>query len=876
MQQIQLYIQGQRVELFDDETVSITQSIQNVKDISKVFTDFSKPFTLPATKTNNKIFKHYYNFHIENTFDARKKVDAEIELNNLPFRKGKVKLEGVGLKDNKPNTYKIVFYGNTVTLKDLLGEDKLQALTDLNSETLVYNDTNVKAKLTVDPTTTDVIVPLITHTQRLTYDSSTGHSHGQEGDGGNLYYDSGHTGQNLHGVNYTELKYALRVHRIIEAIQVKYSEITFSDDFFNTTNVPYYNLFLWLHRKKGNVENLDGVNQSIVNSFTPTVFDEDTESQIVNTSTLRISGVINYYRNVDLILTPDTTTTPPPYKVIVFKDGVEVYQSAVITSALTITKSDIELSQADYTIFIQAAADVNFTNINWSIEYQEPFSSPENTSYPTGAFTHVSAFDFTMTQQIPEMKIIDFLTGLFKMFNLTAYIEDNVVVVKTLNAYYSSGTSYDITKYVDVNKSQVNAALPYREISFYAEDTETFLAKKHEQLAGKTWGKSEYKGKQKELAGELYKIVTPFSQLKYERLIDENTSNETDVQYGYFVDDNQDSYYGKPLLFYPIRQTSATEISFVNASGHEPLTTYIIPSNSVYLNPATGKDNLNFYLEVNEYTATQDFKDTLFVKYYQNYILSVFDPTNRLTKVTAYLPLNILRKYNLSDRFVIKGNSYKINSINTNLQTGKSDIELLNDIVISTLEEDTTPPNNVQGLFVSDTTYYSISIQWNGNTDTDLAGYKVYVDGVLNTTLPIQDSYTITGLAQNTSYDIRVTAYDTSNNESAFANATEVTAQTEVQDVNTPTKPTNLSADLIGTTTISISWTASTDNVGIDYYRVYVDDILQSPTTSSNAYNVINLVPDTQYTINVDAVDTSGNVSQLSDDLIETTSDVVL
>ena len=873
MQKLQLYIQGQRVELFDDETISITQSIQNVKDISKVFTDFSKPFTLPATKTNNKIFKHYYNFHIENTFDARKKVDAEIELNNLPFRKGKVKLEGVGLKDNKPNTYKIVFYGNTVTLKDLLGEDKLQALADLNSETLVYNDTNVKAKLTVDPTTTDVIVPLITHTQRLTYDSSTGHSHGQEGDVGNLYYDSGHTGQNLHGVNYTELKYALRVHRIIEAIQVNYPDITFSDDFFNTTNIPYYNLFLWLHRKKGKVENLDGVNQSAINSFTSTVFDEDTESQMISTSTLRISGVINYYRDVDLILTPSGTT---PYKVIVFKDGVEVYQSASVTSTLTITKSQIDLSQADYTVFIQAAADVDFTNISWYVEYQEPFSSPENTSYPTGAFTHVSDFDFTITQQIPEMKIIDFLTGLFKMFNLTAYIEDNVVVVKTLNSFYSSGTSYDITKYIDVNKSEVNSALPYREVSFYAEDTETFLAKQHEQLAGKTWGKTEYKSSQKEISGELYKIVTPFSQLKYEHLINTNTGNSIDVQYGYFVDDNQDSYYGKPLLFYPIRQTSATEISFVNASGHEPLTTYIIPSNSVYLNPATGKDNINFYAEVNEYTATQDFTDTLFIKYYQNYILSVFDPKNRLTKVTAYLPLNVLLKFNLSDRFIINGDSYKINSINTNLQTGKSDIELLNDIVISTLEEDITPPNNVQGLFISDVTYNSISIEWNGNTDTDLAGYKVYLDGVLNATLGIQDSYIVTSLAQGTSYDIRVTAYDTSNNESAFANATEVTAQTEVQDVTPPSRPINLSDDLIGTTTISISWAASTDNVGIDYYRIYVDNIIQFPTTSSNTYNVTGLVPDTQYTINVDAVDTSGNVSQLSQDLIVTTSDLVI
>ena len=56
MQYIQLYIQGERVDLFEDESVSITNTIQNIKDISKVFTSFSQSFTLPASKVNNKIF----------------------------------------------------------------------------------------------------------------------------------------------------------------------------------------------------------------------------------------------------------------------------------------------------------------------------------------------------------------------------------------------------------------------------------------------------------------------------------------------------------------------------------------------------------------------------------------------------------------------------------------------------------------------------------------------------------------------------------------------------------------------------------------------------------------------------------------------------
>ncbi len=179
MQNIQLYIEGQRVDMFDDETVSITDTIQNVKKIDKIFTAFSRTFSLPATKINNKIFKHYYNFDIVNGFDARIKKNSNIELDSLPFRDGKIKLEGVDLKDNKPHTYRITFFGSTVVLKDLLGDDKLQSL-DLTAYDQEYSFTAVRSALTFDPTTSDVVVPLITHTKRLFYDSG---SHTDDGDG---------------------------------------------------------------------------------------------------------------------------------------------------------------------------------------------------------------------------------------------------------------------------------------------------------------------------------------------------------------------------------------------------------------------------------------------------------------------------------------------------------------------------------------------------------------------------------------------------------------------------------------------------------------------------------------------------------------------
>ena len=135
MSKFQLYINNQRVELFDDESVSLTETIQDIRDVSKVFTDFTKPFNLPASDTNNKIFKHYYRFNISQgyTFDARKKISAKIELNTIPFKDGKIRLEGVDLENGKPRSYRVTFFGNTVNLKDVLGEDEISGLSWLSN-----------------------------------------------------------------------------------------------------------------------------------------------------------------------------------------------------------------------------------------------------------------------------------------------------------------------------------------------------------------------------------------------------------------------------------------------------------------------------------------------------------------------------------------------------------------------------------------------------------------------------------------------------------------------------------------------------------------------------------------------------------------------
>jgi len=132
-------------------------------------------------------------------------------------------------------------------------------------------------------------------------------------------------------------------------------------------------------------------------------------------------------------------------------------------------------------------------------------------------------------------------------------------------------------------------------------------------------------------------------------------------------------------LFYPIRQTSGTQLSYRDTtSTHSPLTSYIIPSNSRTLSSSTSTDNIHFQNEVNEYTGDSTFTGTLFENYYKTYIQDVYNNKRRLTKVKAFLPLKMIYNLKLNDKISLNNNTYIINSVKTDLTTGKSDIELLN------------------------------------------------------------------------------------------------------------------------------------------------------------------------------------------------------
>jgi len=706
---VTVYSEAERVDQFKDETVSFTQTIQNVKDIKKIFTEFTKTFSLPASKKNNKIFKHYYNFDIDNGFDARRKVNAALELNDIPYKTGKIALTGVDLKNNVPHTYKVTFYGNTVDLKDILGDSQLSSLTSLNDgRELFYSYSNIVRRLQSGDD--DIIAPLITHTNRLIYDSNEHSQFDIEATTNNIFP---HTNTNTNGVGWNQFKYAIRVQAIIDAIQTTFPSIVFSNDFFNnTSNTDFYNLYMWLHRNKGDVivPTLGQANWTTLTEIkevltSPPRIIPDTAIALVDGGGLRINANLVEPDFFKVSLTV-TASTAGAYDIIVRRDSGEIIVQMNDESLTTYVLVDASLEDnRTYTIEIRSTTALTFAadSIIWTVDFTQRDDNGQS-AVGKQVFKNEFVFEtntnlkFVMTQQMPQMKIIDFLSGLFQMFNLTAYVNDTgTIVVKTLDNYYNwnfNPSGINIDEYLDVSKSSVDIALPFKSVNFSYKGLDTLLAKKYEQEFNSGWGSLSYSLNNDiyDALEEAYKIELPFEHLMYERIYDTGTaiptSNPTDVQYGYFVDDNQEPYFGSPLLFYPIHITGGTEIRIANTPtvGEEDIEDYFIPSNSLSLVKTTSEVTIHFGEEINEYLANEPstspgsstFSDGLFETKYKTYIQNVFNNSRRLTTVTAYLPYKIFSKLQLNDVIRIRQNSYWINSMTTDLTTGKTKFELLN------------------------------------------------------------------------------------------------------------------------------------------------------------------------------------------------------
>ena len=177
---------------------------------------------------------------------------------------------------------------------------------------------------------------------------------------------------------------------------------------------------------------------------------------------------------------------------------------------------------------------------------------------------------------------------------------------------------------------------------------------------------------------------------------------------------------------------------------------------------------------------------------------------------------------------------------------------------------DVVPPAAPLGLTRTSSSQSSITLAWSPSTDdVGVAGYGVYRNGALIGSTVLLTS-TVPGLTCATTYSLAVDAFDAAGNRSAKTSVSSATnACTAGADTVPPSAPANLARTSATTTSITISWSASTDNIAVTGYGVYRAGTLQA-AASSTSYAFSGLACGTTYALSVDAFDAAGNRSARS------------
>jgi hypothetical protein len=750
---VQVYIEGQRLELFNDEQIQVTSTQQNVADISKTYTDFSQSFTIPASPYNNAILQHFYQSDVDSTIDHNIRRNAFIEIDLTFFRRGKMQIDKAQLKNGQAESYTLSFFGDGKTLLDYFGEDLLSDL-DYTPVNHLYNGTEVRARIIDGTNAYNVKYPLISSKRIWTYQGNTpttitpswltiptNSSH-------DIHHTSGH-------IHYNELFPAVRVSKIFEQIESEYG-VTFNGNFLNDDR--FTKLFLWYKNKNeyyfySEPQPIDFTSLSTSGNAASNAFDLTNNSIRVQFQ----AGLFNGLHTITVDVNSISATTGAI--IDVYQNG-NLYQTIPFSTAGTLPSITIQnVSGLDdtYTFKVKThtAVTVN-VDVTYKIDAVLPVLGFVNiaTCNATCA-NNVMVINTDLAALAPVMKISDFFSGICKLFNLTCYAtSDNTYQLEPLDDWYSQGAIVDISRFTDVETIDVDKMKLYKKITMKYQDSECFLNKQFSQLFMREYGNSTY---QYSYDGDEFKLDVPFENLLQTKF------TGTNLQVGYSLNNEFAPYVPKPVLLYQY-DNKAVDFYYNNGSTNLNITNYTPFGQDLYTNLTDY--TLNFAPDIST-ILNQPVQQTLFGTYYFSYLYNLYNLKQRLISVKTILPIGLLTGLKLNDRLVIRDKRYIINSMQSNLTTGEVNFQLILDF--RPMVNATQIPNvgiaggniNIPIDFVNDT--FSAMMT---STDSDVVITPDYIEsaqlvtvtlpsGTAGTVYPIDVEYTLnTGIIETRTINI--------------------------------------------------------------------------------------------------------------------------
>jgi hypothetical protein len=545
-----------QLDLFKDEDIKLSNNVTGIFDIGVLPADFTRTLTLPGTKVNNAFFEHVYDISIDNPFlfATNIKVPCYFDFGGFYLSNGYIQLNKVNVIANKfIDSYEVTIYGALSSF----GRDVNRAfLTDLTSlskfnHTASYDNIVQSWDTGSGLFNGSIVYPLADYGQGWQFTPS------------NVY-----TGidSNEGALNTMDFKPAIRVKDVWDAI-FDYAGYTYTSSFINEgwlddvymmcNNALKYPEFPGIDLETLGVVRLSplsGSNQTdlVITENTITNLpwynvEKDPSNVIGNNSSYAItlnhssslSGIINLNVNLSGSLGGSTVefivrdtgslstvslTTLPSISNYFFDRTYEDFAAGntgqnVTTEVQTQFRTGI-LGPGTYYFALQ-----------WRDQFTAPYNNFKFTLDPSG--TPKSYLEITKVNQAADglvmdiplnmpygttgIKLIDFISGIQKKFNLVIYpnnTNQNEFIIETFNSWYQKGQKWDFNKYINLDeKIEVIPANNFAVNKLNFGDTldQDYVSQQFAKGANREYGKIYYTDTTNFYSQGQFEVKTTFS-----------------------------------------------------------------------------------------------------------------------------------------------------------------------------------------------------------------------------------------------------------------------------------------------------------------------------------------------------------------------------
>ena len=336
----------------------------------------------------------------------------------------------------------------------------------------------------------------------------------------------------------------------------------------------------------------------------------------------------------------------------------------------------------------------------------------------------------------------------------------------------------------------------------------------------------------------------------------------------------------------PVSWTESTG----NVYGYPVITSYLNPTTTnswyawlcgynncvdkLYQDVTVPADAQSAYVQFNYWITTEE---TSSVAAYDSMSLRIYSPPNATTsKYWTLSNINKTTDWVLSPKYDIsafKGQTIRLQFSATTDSTFPTDFYVDNvALMVGGSTPDTQAPAIPARLTATAISASAINLVWNASTDNvGVTAYKVYRSAALEATLGNVTTYRDTGLTASTAYTYTVSACDAAGNCSPQSIGATALTPGLSSDTQPPTVPAGLKATVISSSAINLSWTASSDAIGVTGYKVYRNGTLFKVLGKVTSYSDTGLTPSMPYSYTVSACDSAGNCSVQSSSVQATT-----